>query len=204
MSAFNELSDSDWPEKLSPAPLTMHLRDMVARKADARASVIPYLVSELKVIARAYLLTNRAGNSLQPSALVNETYLKLLNGDCLTVVNRVHFYAVAAKAMRQILIDHVREKSSRKRGGDHEHETISVSIPAGERAVEAVDLLDLNRALEESSSIDERQAAVVELRYFGGLEHSEVGQALGISRATAEREWRSARIWLGTRMRPGE
>jgi RNA polymerase sigma factor (TIGR02999 family) len=116
--------------------------------------------------------------------------------------DRVHFFAVASKAMRQLLVDHARTRSRKKRGGDLRQETLDEAV-ARQAGID-VDLLDLEAALNELTELDERQGRVVELRYFGGLEMAEVAQVLDISKTTVEREWRSARAWLGRRVHEGE
>ena len=124
----------------------------------------------------------------------------------MEITDRVHCFTLAAKAMRQLLVDHARRRRSLKRGGDYERGSISVCEPAGSGTGVDVDLLDLHAALEELAALDGRQAAVVELRYFGGLEVAEVAevaQALDVSKTTVEREWRAARSWLGNRLRKG-
>lgn len=190
------------PHESGIAELTLHQRDMAEGRGAADATVIPYLVGELRAIARGYLRARAPAPGLQPSALVNETYLKLFGGRPLEIADRVHFFALAARAMRQVLVDRARRRNSLERGGDRA--AVSVSMQAAGLAAVDVDVLDLNSALEEMAALDERQAAVVELRYFGGLAVSEVAEVLEISTTTVEREWRAARAWLGRRLKNGD
>jgi len=193
---------SDPSEQSDVEELTLMVRELARGKGDSSVTLLPYLLRELKAIAQGHLRTQRPGHTLQASALVNEAYLKLFDRGGLEVSDRVHFFALAAKAMRQVLVDHARKRKSDKRGGDAQ--PVSLSIPAAQ-AVGGVDLevLDLHLALEELFAVDERQGRIVELRYFGGLEETEVAELLGLSRTTVQREWRMARLWLGVRLRKG-
>ncbi len=156
------------------------------------------LFEELRHIAEAYLRGARASATLQPTVLVHDAYLKLFERTRAGWNDRGHFFAVAAKAMRQILVDRARAHASIKRGG------VGVRITLDEGAdlysAPESNLLDLDDLLAELARRDERAARVVELRFFAGLEMEEVAEALSISLSTAEREWRAARAWLGSRL----
>jgi RNA polymerase sigma factor (TIGR02999 family) len=167
-------------------------------RGEAVAGPEAQLFAEMRAIAEAFLRHAHPDVSLQPTMLVNEAYVKLFEHTRASWTDRVHFYAVAAKAMRQILVDHARARASMKRGGGRERVTLSERAAPDTGPV--TDLLDLDELLSELSATDERAARVVELRFFGGLEMPEVAQALGISLSTAEREWRAARAWLGHRL----
>jgi RNA polymerase sigma factor (TIGR02999 family) len=158
------------------------------------------LFEELRAIAEAYLRTARAGVTLQPTVLVHEAYLKLFERTRAGWNDRAHFFAVAARAMRQILVDRARASASQKRGGARER--ITLDERAELSSAREMDLLELDDALAELAKRDERAARVVELRFFAGLEMEEVAAALSISLSTAEREWRAARAWLGARLDP--
>ncbi|MCP3918820.1 MAG: sigma-70 family RNA polymerase sigma factor [bacterium] len=190
----------DRNDELESDDLTLILKDLASGKRDAGDTAMPMLVAELTAIARGYLRHQSPGHSLQPSALVNETYVKLFGKDGLEFNDRMHFFALAAKAMRQILVSHARKRSS-LRGGGH-CEQVSVFEPPSDKGSADVDVLDLHAALEQLTMLDERQGTIVELRYFSGLEVAEVAEVLGISKSTVEREWRVARAWLGHRMGP--
>lgn len=174
------------------------------RQGDARAldRLIPLVYEELRRVARRHLQREQPGHVLQATALVHEVYLRLVDVDRLTLKNRAHFFAVAAKLMRQILVDHARRQQADKRGGG----ATMVSLEGVSRAAQppSMDVLALDEALEALSAIDARQAGVVELRFFAGLDINETAEALGISTATVEREWAMAKAWLYRRLSPPE
>ncbi len=167
-----------------------------ARDGDAGAldRLMPHVYGELRRHAARMLQTEAAGHTLQPTALVNETYLRLVGMEEIAWSDRGHFYAVAATCMRRILVDHARRRRAAKRGGsarrvDFDHiEPVSTATPDA--------LLALDEALDRLEHVGERKARVAQLRLFAGLGNEDVGRALGISRATVEREWRFARAWL--------
>jgi len=137
------------------------------------------------------------GHTLQPTALVHEAYLRLIRSDSIKVRDRVHFFSLSAKMMRQILIDHARQFAAAKRGGN----AITVALdeapdPVGKKTNLDLDLIALNDAMVELEALDSRQCKIVELRFFGGLSIEETAEAIDISPATAKREWATARVWL--------
>jgi RNA polymerase sigma factor (TIGR02999 family) len=154
---------------------------------------------ELRQLAAA-CFRGRRGHTLQPTALVHEALLRLRGADSGVEFSQRQYFALAARAMRQILVDHARARGRRKRGGGIR----PVALDESDAPVTAIDLdsdlLDLESALTEMASLDPRQAAIVELRFFGGLEMQEVAAVVGISLSTAEREWRAAKAWLGQRL----
>lgn len=173
------------------------------RGGDAAAldELLPLVYAELRRCADAYLRREAdAPPSLQPTALVHEAYLRFAAGAAVDWQDRSHFFAVAARLMRQILVDHARARRARKRDGG-ERITLSMLEQADPRSL--VDVVALDRALRDLEAIDERKARVVELRVFGGLEFSEMGEVLGLSRATLDREFRAARAWLYRALEPG-
>jgi len=184
-----------------PGPdLTLALRALGSGRGEAAEMLLPALVSELRAVARAYLGAQSASHTLQPTALVNEVFLKLFGSEALgSVRDRAHFFALAARAMRQILIDHARARRAAKRAGDADAQ-LTIGDALGLGVANADDLLDVDAALSELARLDERQARLVELRFFGGLEVEEVAAVLDVSVSTVEREWRAARAWLGRRM----
>lgn len=157
--------------------------------------------AELRQIARAYMRRERADHTLQPTALVNEAYLRLLEGD-VTWEGRAHFYGIAARIMRQVLVDHARKHHAGKRGATHRAD-LSVSKVADPAGGADIDVLALHLALDELEKLDPRQAQIVELRYFGGMTEHDVAQAMELSPATIRREVASARLFLGRKMRQG-
>ena len=170
--------------------------------------LLPLVYADLRRQASRYLRAQRAGHTLQTTALVHEAYLRLVrqDGGGADWQGRAHFFGVAARAMRSILVDHARARRAAKRGGGAQ--VISLGSPAavagGEGASESeVDVIALDQALARLAELDGRQAQVVELRYFGGLSIEETAQALGVSHATVEREWRTARLWLRRELKAG-
>jgi len=166
-------------------------------EGDARAleQLMPLVYSELRRLARNYLRRERQDHTLQPTALVNEAYLKLIDQKNARWQNRAQFYGVAAQLMRRILVDHARQHQAAKRGGPHQ-ERLSITS-AGQLADKPeVDLLALHEALEELKIFDSQQERIVELKFFSGLSIDETAEVLGISHATVERDWKMARAWL--------
>ncbi|MBV8530318.1 MAG: sigma-70 family RNA polymerase sigma factor [Candidatus Eremiobacteraeota bacterium] len=161
---------------------------------NALKQLMPLVYAELHRIARRAWNEQPQGNTLQPTALINEAYLKLANAESGTFNDRRHFFAVASKAMRQILVNHAKSRLSEKRGGGR----VNVSLDDVQPVVheEAAEIVALHEALEALQAIDPRKSRVVEMRYFGGLSIEETAEALGVSVATVNRDWRLARSWL--------
>jgi RNA polymerase sigma factor (TIGR02999 family) len=166
----------------------------------AREDLVPLVYQQLRKRAAAYLRRERRDHTLQPTALVNEAYIRLMGQERVTWHNRAQFFGVAAQIMRRILVDHARERQAAKRPGG-----VKVTLDDGMSTVQPLDceLLMLDDVLQELARIDERQAHIVELKYFGGLSEEEVGAVLSLSRATISREWQSARAWLYRRVTKG-
>ena len=156
--------------------------------------LLPLLYEELRNMAGAYLRQERLDHTLQPTALVHEAYMKLVEQPGLELANRGHFLAVAARAMRQILVDHARHHRAAKRGGSHLKVSLNDAVtPFSDGDVELIALSD---ALTELEKLNVRKARVVELRFFGGLTHEESARELDVSRKTVEADWYMARAWL--------
>lgn len=183
-----------------PSEVTHLLRQWGSGDLAARDRLMPVVHAELVRLARAYMRRERDEHTLEPTALVHEAYLRLVDQQ-VRWVNRGHFFALAAQAMRRVLVDHARAHAAAKRGGDAERVTLSGLAARESPAV--VDVLWLNDALDRLAALDARQARVVELRYFAGMEIDEVADALGISPATVKREWATARVWLAHALRTG-
>jgi RNA polymerase sigma factor (TIGR02999 family) len=159
----------------------------------ARDRLVPLVYDELRRLAQHYLRGERAGHTLQATALVNEAYLRLAEIDRMAFRDRTHFFAMAATVMRRVLVDYARERARGKRGGGVAMTTLDDRVPAADPPV---DVVALDRALERLTALDTRQARIVELRFFGGLTVDETAAALDISTATVKREWASAKAWL--------
>ncbi|MCI0336379.1 MAG: sigma-70 family RNA polymerase sigma factor [Acidobacteria bacterium] len=161
---------------------------------EALDKLLPLVYRELKRLAERYLRRERSGHTLQPTALVHEAYLKLIDQKHVRWQNRAHFFGVAAQAMRRILVDHARSFQSEKRGGSETKISFDEGLDlSGERANE---LIALDDALKSLAELDPQKSRIVELKYFGGLSLEEIAEALGVSRATVVRQWRLARAWL--------
>ncbi|HNO77880.1 MAG TPA: sigma-70 family RNA polymerase sigma factor [Phycisphaerae bacterium] len=182
----------------NPTELLQRLAD---RDESAAAQLFPVIYEDLRGLASDYFRRQEGGHTLQPTALVHEAYAKLaISGSRWE--DRAHFYAVAATAMRQILIDHARRKKTDKRGGDRDRVTLSnILTPTGG---DEIDVLALNELLTQMEQLDPRQYKVVEMRFFAGASEEEVAEALGVSRTTVQSEWRSAKAWLGKELRKGD
>ncbi|HTC35249.1 MAG TPA: sigma-70 family RNA polymerase sigma factor [Bryobacteraceae bacterium] len=178
--------------------ITVLLRKWKAGDAEARDQLMPHVYPHLHEVAAAYLRRESGDHTLQPTALVHELYLRLLQQRKPDWDDRVHFYAFAASVMRRILMDHARATHADKRGAGVQHVPLCDEVPWVN--LNSVDVLDLNRALDELDSVDARKVRLVELRYFLGCTLEESAELLGISRATAERDLTLARTWLYSRL----
>ncbi len=157
--------------------------------------LMPLVYEELRRQASRYLRRERANHTLQTTALIHEAYLKLIDQNQVEWQNRTHFFAIAAQAMRRILVDYARERNREKRGGAAENLPLEEAafVVSGEKSV---DLVALDEALTRLAEFDERQARVVELRYFSGLSIDETADILGVSNVTVRRDWNMAKAWL--------
>ena len=167
--------------------------------ADALERLLPLVYEELRQVARARLRHEQPGHTLQATALVHEAYLRLV-GSRTTPQNRTHLFAVAARLMREILVDHARRRGARKRGGSVTMMALDESVAAPDIAT--IDLLALDEALTEMHALESRLCRVVELRFFAGLNINETAEALDVSTATVERDWTVAKAWLHQRLSP--
>jgi RNA polymerase sigma factor (TIGR02999 family) len=162
--------------------------------------LMPLVYSELRRLASNYLRRERQNHTLQPTALVNEAYLKLVDQKTAHWQNRAQFYGVAAQLMRRILVDHARQHQAAKRGGSDQQRlsiTSAGELGGKQLAIQpSIDLLALHEALEELTAMDSQQGRIVELKFFGGLSIEETAEVMGIGHATVERDWKMARAWL--------
>ena len=166
---------------------------------EALRDLVPLVYTELRRLARHYLQGENPGHTLESAALVHEAFLRLADRKPLQLQNRAHFFAVASHLMRQILVDFARRRRRAKRGGGWKLTLDEAVLLPGGRDLD-LDLVALDRALNELSRLDGQQSQIVELRFFGGLSIVETGSILGISSATVKREWATARVWLHREM----
>lgn len=178
----------------SPPDITQWLQAWSRGDPSALEKLAPLVYAELHRRARFFMGRERAGHSLQPTALIHEAYARLVKGADIRWEGRAHFFGIAARAMRQILVDHARQKLAAKRGGGWEKVTLDESVDLA--AARDIDLLRLEEGLTRLSELDERAAKVVELRVFAGMHIREVAYVLGISRQTAYNDWSVAKMWL--------
>ena len=176
--------------------ITRLLQAHAAGNPGALEQLLPLVYDELRIIARARLRREQAGHTLAPTELVHEAFMKLMPGR-VAWNDRTHFYAIASRAMRNVLIDHAMRRGAAKRGGGAAAITLPDSAAAAGSDQESVEeLIELGEALARLEQLDARQARVVECRFFGGLSIDETAEALGISPATVSRDWTFARAWL--------
>lgn len=164
--------------------------------------LVPVVYQELRRLAGYYMRRERPGHTLQTSALVNEAYMRLVDYKQMHWQSRAHFFAVAAQAMRRILVEHARKRHFAKRGGGAVQVSLDEAATVSEK--QAADLIALDDALTGLEAIDPRKSRIVELRYIGGLNIEETAEVLGISPATVQREWRSAKAWLYREIKVGK
>lgn len=179
-------------------PVTRNITHLLKEWSDgdqqALDELTPLVYEELRQQARRYLRKERPNHSLQATALINEAFLRLIDVTDVQWQNRAHFFAIAAKLMRRILVDHARRRDAEKRGGSQVCLTLDEGLAWASEP--DVDLLAVDEALDTLATIDEQQARVVELRFFSGLTVEETAAALGISPKTVKRDWSVARAWL--------
>ena len=164
-------------------------------RREALDDLMPIVYADLRRVAAGYMRREEAGHGLQPTALVHEAFVRLVDQKRVKWRNRAHFFGVAASMMRRILVDHARRRRADKRGGEWERVTLSDAEPAVD-GQQNVDALALDGALRRLAAIDPQQERIVELRYFGGLTIEETAEVVGISAATVVREWTIAKAWL--------
>ena len=188
--------------KPSPEDITGLLLAWGGGDREALDRLMPVVYEELRRLARRQMRRERPGDTLQTTALVNEAYLRLVDYERVSPRDRAHFLALAAQAMRRVLIERARRRRSDKRGGDPERLSLAdVADVSGERAAELVALDD---ALHALAAIDPRKSRLVELRYFGGLTIEEAAAVLDVSTPTVERDWHTAKIWLHREISKGK
>jgi len=172
--------------------------DLLAAVVDGDQSRVPRLAElvydDLRRLAQHYMKQEKVGHTLQPTALVHETFLKLIDQEHVDWQSRSHFFAIGAQAMRRILVNHAKRRARIKRGGNRLKLSLNEAVAVSSEQDE--DVLALDEALEKLAQIDERQAQIVELRFFGGMSVEETAAAMDLSKRTVEREWTGCRAWL--------
>lgn len=185
---------------MSENEVTVLLDQMNDGDKSAPEKLLPLVYDDLRRLARAYFANEKAEHTLQPTALVHEAYIRLVNWENVSWQNRAHFFAVAADVMRKVLIDHARRKNAQKRSGGQKillDEAVSFS------SEKELDLVKLDEALQTLEKIDEKQARIVALRFFGGLSITETAHVLKISEKTVRREWTFAKAWFQRELKRG-
>ncbi len=205
------MPSSDEPFGSSPsAPkvgdATLILGRLAAGDASAAGQLLPMVYAQLRAAAARAMAAERCSHTLQPTALVHEAYLKLLGPRETPWAHRAHFYAAAAEAMRQILIDHARARGRRKRGGNARHRTLEESLTLAEPNGEdgSTDFIALDEAIRRLEVQDPRAAQVVHLKFYAGLTIEQIACALGVSERTIKNDWAFARAWLERELRDAE
>jgi len=199
------LEPSDDDAVRAPGEVTSILQRLSGGRAPTAADaerLMELAHGELRRLAAGFLASERVDHTLQPTALVNEAWLRLADQTRVEWSGRAHFMAIAAQAMRRILLDHARAKHSAKRGGGWRVVELDTGM-IGPEEDQALDLIALDEALKKLDALSPSQARLVELRFFGGLGIEEAARALGVSRATAAREWATAKAWLFRRLKAG-
>jgi RNA polymerase sigma-70 factor (ECF subfamily) len=179
--------------------ITLLLAEMKRGNSDAFAKLMPLVYREMRRLAAHYMRDERAGHTLQPTALIHEAYLRLVGQDRADWQNRAQFMGVAAQIMRRILVDHARARAAAKRAGTPAALN-DARLNQGPNIGQAEEILAVDEALARLGQLDPQQARVVELRYFGGLSEEETAEAMGISARTVKRDWAMAKAWLRTQL----
>lgn len=186
----------------APDPMATLLADLRRGAPGAADEVFRRCYAELRRIAGGLFRSQRAAHTLEPTALVHEAYVKIVGAARpADVTDRAHFLCLAARAMRQILVNHARDRAAAKRGGGRRRERLTVADPEAPRG--PTDVIDLDEALDVLAALDARQARIAELRLFGGLTTAEIAAVVGVAPRTVELDWRLARAWLAGRFGEG-
>lgn len=181
-------------EAISPEPVTQLLKEAQAGDRAALDALLPLVYGELRRLAAAHLSRERVGHTLQPTALVHEAYLRLVDQHSADWRNRAHFFGLAAEMMRRILVNHAVSRNAAKRGSGETHIALDEALSFSK--ARDVNLVRLDEALKRLADLDGEQAKIVELRFFAGLSVEEVADVMDISDTTVKRKWRAARAWL--------
>jgi RNA polymerase sigma-70 factor, ECF subfamily len=181
-----------------PNDVTVLLEKINDGDSSAPEELLPVVYNELRKLAAGYLKNERPDHTLQATALVHEAYIRLVDWEKVSWQNRAHFFSVAAQVMRNILVDHARQKKTEMHGGNLQKLALDEAISFSQNR--EVDLVDLDDALKDLAKLDERQSKIVELRFFAGLTIEETAHTIGVSTMTVSREWNFAKAWLYRRL----
>lgn len=176
--------------------VTLLLTELREGNQEAANRLMPLIYGELRRMAGSYMQRERSGHTLQATALVNEVYMRLAGGETVPWQNRAHFFGIAARAMREVLLDYSRRRNAGKRGGKDAQQVDIDAEHLGSAPPKIENVIAINEALERLERIDPRQSRLIELRFFGGLTVEEAAEVIGVSPETVKREWRSAKAWL--------
>lgn len=180
---------------MTEKPITQLLQELRKGERQTLDEILPLVYDELRRLAKNYLNRERSNHTLQPTALVHEAYLRLIGQKEIEWQNRAHFFGVSARLMREILIEHARGRNRQKRGGEFKTQ-IALDENISFAQQNQLDVVAVDDALSKLEKLDERQARIVEMKFFGGLTIEEIGEVLSISPATVKREWSSAKLFL--------
>lgn len=180
----------------SPRDETTRILDQIRAGTESAGALMPVVYGELRAIAEQMMRKERGNHTLQATALVHEVFVKLVDHEASPIEGHREFLAVAAQAMRNLLVDHARQRRADKRGGNWERVTLAGVSSDSESDLADIEILDLNEALEELEALDPRQARIVELCFFAGMTGDEIAEQLGVHRNTVQRDLRLARAWL--------
>jgi RNA polymerase sigma factor (TIGR02999 family) len=195
----------DHPVQPAPHEVTLLIDRVGKGDGAASARLMELVYDELRRLASSYHKQHKPNQTLQPTALVHEAFVKIVQSPSASFESRAHFFAVAATAMRQIITDYARAKKAAKRGGDGRWEQVTLDQGEGfTPSADQIDLILLDEALTKLMDLDPRKHRIVELRFFGGLSVDEVAQVLNLSKTSIEKEWRAARAWLLAQMGQGQ
>lgn len=180
---------------MTEKPITQILEELRNGERSSLNELLPLVYDELRRLAKSYLSRERSNHTLQPTALVHEAYLRLIGQNKIEWQNRAHFFGVSARLMREILIEYARSKNRQKRGGEFKTQ-IALDEAVSFANQKEIDVVAVDEALSKLEELDERQARIVEMKFFGGLTVEEIGEVLSISPATVKREWSTAKLLL--------
>ena len=181
--------------KMAEKPITQILQELRNGERDSINQVLPVVYDELRRLADKYLNRERANHTLQPTALVHEVYLRMIGQNKVEWQNRAHFFGISARLMREILIEYARGRNSQKRGGEFKTQ-IALDDSVNFAGQNELNVVAVDEALAELEKLDERQAKIVEMKFFGGLTVEEISEVLSISPSTVKREWATAKLLL--------